>query len=86
MSAAQFITGQVTATLVAGTAAVTLTAPGSGAFVLPVGIPIPLYLGGVRLTASSAGGNGTVSSAFACERTMTMDFPLAVSAPSAEVA
>lgn len=51
-------------TLIAGTAAVTLTAPGSGGFVLPVGVPVQLILGGVRLTATS-GGTGTVSYAYA---------------------
>jgi len=50
-------------TLIAGTAAVTLTAPGSGGFVLPVGVPVSLILGGTKLTVTS-GGTGTVSYAY----------------------
>jgi hypothetical protein len=51
-------------TLIAGTAAVTLAAPGSGGFVLPVGVPVQLMLGGVKLLATS-GGTGVVSYAYA---------------------
>ena len=52
-------------TLIASTAAVTLTGPTCPTgFILPVGVPVSWVLGGTKLTATS-GGTGVISYAYA---------------------
>lgn len=55
--------GAVTIVNNSPTNAATLTAPGSGGFVLPIGAIVQLYLGGVKLTVT--GTSPLVSYAYA---------------------
>lgn len=55
--------GAVTVTNASAANAATLTAPGSGGFVLPIGATVVLYLGGTRLTVT--GTSPDVSYAYA---------------------